>query len=311
MRKAIATLVVAVVISGCTAEETAPSPGEASGSPSASGAVDASIPGRILLGRSMPSGTTRFIVVDADGSDQMPFAPGKEFETRNVSPDGARLAVVAASDEGVLVGGTIGVDGRGLRLFEAQDQTLNLACGVWAPHERMACEGWDDTDASRSGIYTVRASDGGHPERLTRRRDIPCDYSPDGTQLAFVRAEADGASGTLMVMDADGDGALPLLSGVTLAGIACDWSPDGRSIITGSDGTLMVVTPDGVVSPFAGDGIDGYASGAVWSLDGSRVLFSMTLEGEQFDVYTAAADASDLRRITDSPLLEEAMTWLP
>jgi hypothetical protein len=37
----------------------------------------------------------------------------------------------------------------------------------------------------------------------------------------------------------------------------------------------------------------------------------MTLEGEQFDVYTAAADGSDLTRITDSELLEEAWTWLP
>ena len=41
------------------------------------------------------------------------------------------------------------------------------------------------------------------------------------------------------------------------------------------------------------------------------VLFSMTLEAEQFDVYTAAADGSDLARITDSELLEEAWTWLP
>ena len=36
--------------------------------------------------------------------------------------------------------------------------------------------------------------------------------------------------------------------------------------------------------------------GGVWSYDGSRVLFSMTLEGEQFDVFTAAPGWADGRR---------------
>lgn len=52
--------------------------------------------------------------------------------------------------------------------------------GGWAPEGRLACEGWDDSDPSRAGIYTVRASDGSDPRRLTRQRDIPCEYSPMG-----------------------------------------------------------------------------------------------------------------------------------
>jgi Tol biopolymer transport system component len=222
------------------------------------------------------------------------------------------LAIVAASDRGPLVGGSVGVDGSGYRLFASQDPSLNLACGVWAPERRMACEGWDDADPSRAGIYTVRATDGSDLQRLTSQRDVPCDYSPDGEQLAFIRVGDDDAVGTLMVMDAEGGHASPLFDGVALAGVACDWSPDGRSILTGSsDGTLYVVTPDGTGVPFIGQGIDGYASGGVWSLDGSHVLFSMTLEGEQFDVYTAQADGAGLTRLTDSELLEEAWAWLP
>ena len=267
---------------------------------------------RILFSRIMPSGETRHFVAGTDGSDEQPFLPGKEFEGRNVSPDGSRLAIVAANDQGMLVGGSVGVDGAGFHLLANPEPKLHLACGVWAPEERFACEGWDDSDASRAGIYTVRASDGGDPQRLTHARDVPCDYSPDGTQLAFVRTGADDAVGTLMVMNARGRDARPLLDDVALAGIACDWSPTGRSILAGStDGTLVIVTPDGESTPFVGDGIDGYASGGVWSLDGSRILFSMTLEGEQFDVYTAAADGTGLTRITDSDLLEEAATWLP
>lgn len=37
----------------------------------------------------------------------------------------------------------------------------------------------------------------------------------------------------------------------------------------------------------------------------------MTLEGDQFDVYTVAADGTDLQQITNSELLEEGAIWLP
>jgi hypothetical protein len=49
----------------------------------------------------------------------------------------------------------------------------------------------------------------------------------------------------------------------------------------------------------------------LWSTDGSHVLFSMSLDDDRFDVYTAAPDGSDLTRIADSGLLEESANWLP
>ena len=148
----------------------------------------------------------------------------------------------ARTNQGLLVGGTVGVDGSGYRLFATTDPSLNLVCGVWAPRGRLACEGWDDGDSSRAGIYTVRASDGTDAQRLTRQRDIPCEYSPDGTQLAFVRTVADDGRGTLMVMDAAGGEARDLLDDVVLTGIPCDWSPDGSSILASSAGALHFVT---------------------------------------------------------------------
>ena len=102
-----------------------------------------------------------------------------------------------------------------------------------------------------------------------------------------------------------------MLADVVLTGIPCDWSPDGSSTLAASDGALRFVTLDGESSPLVGDGIDGYAMGGLWSLDGSRVLFSMSLEGQQFDVYTAAADGSDLTQIAGTGLLEESANWLP
>jgi Tol biopolymer transport system component len=171
----------------------------------------------------------------------------------------------------MLVGGTVGVDGNGFHLFPTPDPTLNLACGVWAPRDRIACEGWDDSDPSRTGIYTVGASNGSDPRRLTRHRDVTCEYSADGSRLAFVRTGADDTAGTLMLMDAEGG--------------------KSRAVL-------------------AGDGLDGYSQGALWSPDGSHILFSMTLEADDFDVYTVATDGSDLNRIIDSDLLEEAANWL-
>jgi Tol biopolymer transport system component len=114
-----------------------------------------------------------------------------------------------------------------------------------------------------------------------------------------------------MVMDAGGGDARSLLDDVVLAGTSCDWSPDGRSILTSAPGTLSVVNPDGASAPLVGDGIDGFAMGGVWFLDGSHILFSMRLEGEEWNVYTTEADGSDLTRITDFDLLEEAAAWLP
>ncbi len=298
-------------LAACTADGAAPTAQVPSGSPSTSPS-EMPMQGRILYGHITGSGVAELFVATPDGSDEEPFAPGKDFEPRNVSPDGSRLAIVGPNEAGVIVGGTIAVDGSGFRLFSNPDPSMNLACGIWASERRLACEGWDDSDPSRDGIYTVRASDGGDPTRLTHDRDVPCDYSPDGTQLAFVRTAADPQLGTLMVMDAGGGNTRRLLDDVELSGIACDWSPDGSAILTGgADGHLVIVTLDGAASPFVGEGIGGVAAGGSWSPDGSHILFSMTLDDDQWDVYVAAADGSNLTRITGSELVEEAGIWLP
>ena len=96
-------------------------------------------------------------------------------------------------------------DGTVERIFEIPDETLNLVCTVWSPDDtRLACEAWDDSDASRGGIHTVRASDGGDLTRLTSAPDgmfdLPGDYSPDGRQLVFKRTtgEADARCSSWM-----------------------------------------------------------------------------------------------------------------
>jgi Tol biopolymer transport system component len=270
------------------------------------------ITGRILFLRFPESGVAEYFVVKADGSDEQTFGPRVEYETRQVSPDRSLLAIVGPNSQGIVVGGTIGVDGTGFHLFENPEPSLNLACGIWGPHNRLACEAWNDVDLSLDGIYTVLASDGSDPQQLTTGRDVPCDYSPDGTQLAFVRRSPDGNGSTLMVVAAAGGEPLVLLEEVAESGLPCDWSPAGSSILAPTtDGKLHLVTTEGDRSLVVGDGLDGYITNGAWSSDASRILLTMALPGEQGDVYTIAADGSDLHRITNSDLLEEGLTWLP
>jgi hypothetical protein len=269
--------------------------------------VPVGAPGRILVLRFPESGPPAYFVVNADGSGEQPFGPRVDYETRQVSPDGSLLAIVGPNSQGAIVGGTIGVDGSGWHLFDNPDPNINLACGIWAPNDRLACEGWNDSDPSLAGIYTVRASDGSDPQRLTTGGDIPCDYSPDGSQLAFVRGK------TLMVVASEGGEPEALLENLAESGVPCDWSPDGSSILTTTTGggKLQMVTTEGQSTPFVGDGLDGQITNALWSPDGARILLTMALEGQRGDVYTISADGSDIQQITDSGLLEEAVSWLP
>ena len=306
----IAALLSACGVSVLTSEPT--SDAVQTASLTASTAPSAGASGRILLLRFPEPGPAEYFVVNADGSGEQPFGPRVDYEARQVSPDESLLAIVGPNSQGVIVGGTIRLDGSGLVLFENPEPSLNLACGIWGPDDRMACEAWNDADPSLAGIRTVLASDGSDPQQLTTGRDIPCDYSPDGSQLAFVRQGPDGTGSTLMVVASEGGEPEALLEDLAESGLPCDWAPDGSSILTTTtDGDLHVVTTGGDSATFIGDGLDGYIFNGVWSSDGSRILLTMAFEREQGDVYTIAADGSDLQRLTHSKLLEEGITWLP
>ena len=128
-------------------------------------------------------------------------------------------------------------DGTVVRTLEIADKSLNLVCTVWSPDDkRLACEGWDEADPSRNGIYTVRSSDGEDLQRLTTTPegvvDFPGDYSPDGAQFVFKRS-ADEENGPLMIMDLpDGEPRPVSKGGFEDPG---RFSSDGASVLT-SDG---------------------------------------------------------------------------
>jgi Tol biopolymer transport system component len=116
---------------------------------------------------------------------------------------------------------------------------------------------WDDSDPSRTGIYTARASDGGDLSRVTTRPgllvDVPLDYSPDGRKLLFYRsAHPDPdphTDGSLWVVGVDGKSARQI-NGTAHPADWARWSPDGRKILFATErlaasGAIWTVWPDG------------------------------------------------------------------
>ena len=196
--------------------------------------------------------------------------------------------------------------------FDSPDPTLNLGCTAWSPDgERLACEGWDDTDATRNGIYTVRAAGGDQPHRITSApdgtHDLPGGYSPDGSEIVFIRSDLSDAEehATLMAVDADGFGERQLTN--QKVGLRSDWSPDGHSILTEADGRLLLVPAGGgEPAPIDLDVAGAHATRASWSPDGTHIVFSMSVDGSAPpDLYTAEVDGSNVIQVTDTPDLNE------
>jgi Tol biopolymer transport system component len=269
----------------------------------------ASIPrGRLAYGRFSPDGTHVF-TANTDGTDEQALLPSIA-EGPRFSPDGRRLAVVVESPQGLIFFGLVNPDGSDFVQFDSPDPTLNLGCFAGSPDaSRLACEGWDDTNSARNGIYTVRASDGGDLTRVTTSpgggHDVLGDYSPDGRQIVFLRDNlVDEEHNTLMVVNVDGSHERVLTD--RKVGLASRWAPDGKTILTEADGSLLLVPLEGgQPSPIkiAADAPVTATRGA-WSPDGTWIVFSrVTSTGE--DIYIMRKDGTNLHQITDTPGQDE------
>jgi Tol biopolymer transport system component len=117
--------------------------------------------------------------------------------------------------------------------------------------------------------------------------------SPDGSRLAFV-VESDPAG--VYVGNANGSNAQRVYAGVTTR---ITWSPDGTRLAIDDEGEILIVPLNGG-SPFSiTDNVDVYAGYPSWSSTG-RIAFS-SYDGfvTSSNIYTMAADGSDLRLIVE------------
>ncbi|HEY8196067.1 MAG TPA: hypothetical protein VIG04_03775 [Gemmatimonadales bacterium] len=309
-----AAMLAAALLTACSADDapSAPTTPEAAGplEPKVSG-----VNGQIAFNR---GGDNDVLVANPDGSNT------RQLLTNSCcphwSPDGSKIAALAFTDLGTLTAATLNPDGSGYAILPIDDPTLNVALGVWSPDAaRLASEGWDDADATRNGMYTRRASDGGGLIRVTSNpfeggHDIPGDYSPDGSRIVFVRENPLRKSGNtaVFVVNIDGSGLRRITPWGT--GGSPSWSPDGRWILFDARGFLFVVHPNGTAQRqiHLHPGSRYYAYEPGWSPDGGRIVFGMYLSSTgQNDIFTAGADGTDLVQVTNTPESEEAPDWGP
>ena len=248
-------------------------------------------------------------IANPDGSDETELTlPGPEGGGR-WSHSGDEIAVMTILPDERVGTAIILPDGTVDRTLEIPDKSLNLVCTVWSPDDsRLACEGWDNKDASRSGIYTVSSVDGSELERLTTTPkgvvDIPGDFSPDGTQFVFKRA-GDEEAGPLQLLNLD-DGTIKQLTSRDYEDPG-RFSPDGETILT-SNGNIVVVDLTG--NPLQETAKPGYfLFGPVWSPDGEWVAFSAG-KGEPFaDIFISRPDGGDEIQVTSTDDNEIVVEW--
>ena len=272
--------------------------------------------GEILFTRFDPNvGDGVLYTINPDGRGLRPVLPGVGVECPNWSPDGSLIATCGSPDGAA--SRIINPDTGTVREVFPSDPTLNLACPVWSPDGRqLACDQFAvPDDPSRAGMYTIRSSDGGGLTRITKNpggEDDPVDYSPDGTQIAFLRMDPSRppqANRAVFLVRLDGSGLHQISPWVSRGlGMNAGWSPDGSTIIFSLNGSLFRAHPDGSglqKIPMPGLLTRSFAFDPGWSPNGQKIVFAMvtgaTPATSQEGIYTANADGSDVKQLTQTP----------
>lgn len=319
---AAALAAAVLVLAGCDGDADGPSSGPSSpGTPTPTAAASATptempmaplLPGRLMYSQFDESVHTfqDTFIARTDGSQRRVVTlPGPEGGG-GWSPDGRLVAVMTLRDDGRVGTAIIRPDGGVERVLDIPDATLNLVCVVWSPDGlRLACEGWDDNDPARRGIYSVLATTGAGLLRLTdppgELGDFPGSFSPDGSTLVFKRSP-DETSGPLMTVTAHG-GAASRLTRVPVDDEG-RYSPDGRSILSSRQGQLVVFRADGSLLR-AIPGAGAFLFGPVWSPDGRYIAYSRSVSGPYADIWIARPDGSHALPATFSAENEIALDW--
>jgi Tol biopolymer transport system component len=172
------------------------------------------------------------------------------------------------------------------------------------------------TEGDSADLYQV-STFGGASRRLATNVDTPVSFSPDGTQLTFVRFSAEAHATSLIIADANGSNERALATlkepqlfsrgGFYSSGPA--WSPDGTLIAVPAfsitDKTfreiMLVRVADGNMNPI-NQGRWSAIEKLVWLADGSGFLMNASEQNSDlFQIWLLNRQGGEVRRVTKDP----------
>ena len=321
----LSVIAVLVLVAGCgqtAAPSAAPSVESASATSSETSRPTVAPLGGgeiIVFDRLVPGAEQRELwAVGPDGGE--PWLVRSPGEYPHWSPDGSQLAFLACLNPPDCTTAMALLD-RATGQVRGQDMPdpgLFTSCAVWAPSgTELACDGLSEADPTRNGVYTLRASDGQGLTRITTNpggEDSPLVFSPDGSRLLISRLDPnrdEPANQALFVTSVSG-GQPDQITPWGLSDDYASWSPDGRTIVFGTDGALYRVSPEGeglaeITLKLADGSSPANAFDISFSPDGTRIVFSLGSPAP--GIYTARIDGSDVQRLTVSPTEDHHANW--
>jgi Tol biopolymer transport system component len=157
-------------------------------------------------------------------------------------------------------------------------------------------------DEQRAGVM-------GMAEGATRERDLswldwslPVDISRDGkTVLLDEQGEQSGPTYTVAIRDMQGSPPIPLGEGM-----AGDFSPDGKWVVTTVSYTQLMLLPTGAgtVKKIDKGGIQQYLHEIHWMPDGKQLVFAGNMAGHEIRCFIQNVDGGPPR-----PVTPEGVSW--